>query len=305
MLSLIASPAGTALLALGVGVVLTLNVAQATQNRNLRAELEQLTEAKTLVLSLAVVLLGGMAALQWQRVEAGRLRQALDTARATQAARREKAVEARRPTARPAHALAANAPDTVPSHDRGAESTPAATRRLSRLSPGGHRDPVPLKGRDPEQGFVRLENFADVGQATPSAAFQTAIWAVTKGNYEALAPLLTMSPDARARLQQYLDGLPRESRQKFGSPEQVIGLLMAMDILKNDALQIAGTVNGDRNHATIDVRRHANGKVQASGKKRIPLERGPSGWRLSISDAMMDDIPSALAQASLYLAPPK
>ena len=157
--------------------------------------------------------------------------------------------------------------------------------------------------RDPEKGIVRLEHFRNLGRATPSAAFQTAVWAVTKGQDDALAPLFALSPLGRQKLQAIWDNLPPETRARFDPPEKVLGLFLALDVLDAERLQIIGEDAPSSGQAMLRVRQLKNGRIQPTERK-IPFQRGPDGWQFVIPDAMIDGLPEALASASLHIAPP-
>jgi hypothetical protein len=51
----------------------------------------------------------------------------------------------------------------------------------------------------------------------------------------------------------------------------------------------------------LQVSRFKNGRVQ--GEKRIPLRQGATGWQLVIPDRMIETLPQAIAEASLYVPP--
>lgn len=239
--------------------------------------------------TLIVITVAAAAEVVWQWVEMKELRQAVQMARVlNQQFKQSVAKGEREATLRALRAAQAQRVQT----------------QTARAQPGPRAAPLALDpdSRDPEKNFVRLENFQNVGQATPSAAFQTLIWAVRVGDDNALSPLLELSPPGRAKLQTYLDGLPAESKEKFGRPEKVVGLLLAMDWLKNEALQIGETSFTGADEAQLTIQRYSNGRAQRA--RKLPLHRGATGWRLPLTDAMLDDIPAGIAEASLHVSPP-
>ena len=66
-----------------------------------------------------------------------------------------------------------------------------------------------VNNRDPERGMTRLENFRNVGQNTPGAAFQTFVWAAMKGEDEKLAGMITFSGAAREKAEAVVAALTR------------------------------------------------------------------------------------------------
>jgi RNA polymerase sigma factor (sigma-70 family) len=77
------------------------------------------------------------------------------------------------------------------------------------------------------KGLKPAESMANLGRATPRDAFETLTWATNGGNVAAVADVMTLSADARAKLEDIFAGLPPETQAKFGSPEQLIANLMA------------------------------------------------------------------------------
>jgi hypothetical protein len=85
--------------------------------------------------------------------------------------------------------------------------------------PSANRAPMPVVSRAPdrvpENDLIRIEDFQNAGQGSPSAAFQTFVWAVAKDDVSALKPLLAISPAGREKLRQFWSELPAESRARF------------------------------------------------------------------------------------------
>ena len=123
--------------------------------------------------------------------------------------------------------------------------------------------------RDPEQGLVRLENFREVGQATPAAAFQTFGWAALKGEDDKLAQLIAFSADARAKTEAVVAALPEAARAKYSTPEKRAALFFAAALTAQPAAQIVATDFQDAQHVTLGVRGLTD-KVQ-----KVPLQRAP------------------------------
>jgi len=157
--------------------------------------------------------------------------------------------------------------------------------------------------RDPEKGPVRVGDFRDAGQATPSAAFQTAIWALATENYAALPPLLEISPAGREKLRAMVARMDAAAQARYDPPEKIVGLLMARDLLDEEGYAIAGMSEPDASgQVKLSVLRVRNGRENKLEKK-LPFRRGPTGWQLPITDKMIDTIPSFLESASMYVTP--
>lgn len=157
--------------------------------------------------------------------------------------------------------------------------------------------------RDPEKGPVRLEHFQDKGRATPSAAFQTAVWAMTKGVDDALAPLFAVSPAGREKLRTMLAGMTPAMQARFDPPEKIFGLLFATEIFQDDGFKIGLVSKPDSaGQVRLTVLRARNGSKNMQDKL-YPFQLGPGGWQLPISDEMVDALPGMLAQLSMYVPP--
>jgi RNA polymerase sigma factor (sigma-70 family) len=76
-------------------------------------------------------------------------------------------------------------------------------------------------------GLKSADSCTNAGRATPRAAFETYTWATNGGNVAAVADLVTLPPEARAKLEQIFAQLPPDAQAKFGSPDQLIATVLA------------------------------------------------------------------------------
>ena len=241
---------------------------------------------RILIASVPVMIaLVGLAAFAWQRESGHRLQEEI-------ARRRETARAADRLTGENQRLrdLLAVPGSAIPTQNVQAEIA----------QPRPTRPPLPARAERPPQ-FTRIEQFQNSGQATPSAAFQTLVWAVAKADEAALAPLLGISPSGQEKLSAVWNNLPAESRSRFKEPVQLLTLLLAMDILGEDGYEIVGEMPQAGGGVLLRVNRITHGRLQ--GEKRLPLQQGPAGWQFAIPDNLIEKLPEALAQASLYVAP--
>lgn len=175
----------------------------------------------------------------------------------------------------------------------------AKSPRSSPMAFGDHY----TENRDPEKGPVRLEHFSNLGQATPSAAFQTLIWAIISEENDALVPLFAISPAGRAKLREILAPMSPAIKEQYSPPEKLVGMLAARDFLDEEGFEIAGTSPPDNEgRAILRVLRVRNGRKNKLEKK-YPLQLGPTGWQLPITDKMIDEIHGVLESANMYIAP--
>jgi hypothetical protein len=142
------------------------------------------------------------------------------------------------------------------------------------------------RNRDPEKAPVLLENFQNVGQATPSAAFQTLAWAVMKGDPRALAGSVALSDPARLKAEAWLASLPELDRPMW-SPEKLAALFIAGILTEVPALQIREViVENDGQDAVVSLYiPQAKAKEAA---QRVPMHLGPIGWQVIVSEQQID-----------------
>ncbi|MEO6569233.1 MAG: hypothetical protein ABIO94_10770 [Opitutaceae bacterium] len=137
--------------------------------------------------------------------------------------------------------------------------------------------------RDPEKGPMPLEYFQNVGQQTPTAAFQTLVWAALKGEDAVLTGVVGLSPEARVKAGALLARMPELDRGQW-TPEK-LGTLFVSEMLNEiPALQIVAETreNGGRK-ATLTVHLPSVSKLKEA-TIQIPLERDTSGWKVIVSE---------------------
>lgn len=139
-----------------------------------------------------------------------------------------------------------------------------------------------VNGRDPEKGLVRLENFRNVGQATPSAAFQTFVWAAMKGEDARLAGMIVMDAAAREKGLAVVAALPEEARAKFPTPEKLAALFFVSALTGMPSAEIVEILQNDPQHAVLTVRGLTD-KTQ-----KIPMQLEAQGWQVVVPVGMAE-----------------
>ena len=115
----------------------------------------------------------------------------------------------------------------------------AAAAAQTATAPGA-AEVATVKAAPSLQGnLVAYKLWKNVGQATPDAAFETALWAAAGGELENLADLLAFDADARSRAATAFAGLPESIRNELGTPERLIALLVADDVPLGHATVVA------------------------------------------------------------------
>jgi hypothetical protein len=142
--------------------------------------------------------------------------------------------------------------------------------------------------RDPTQAMTRLEFLSDSGRATPEAALQTLIWAALKGRESELAACVSLDPAARAKAESLLANLSPDARAKYGTPEQLVGLVFSNGVLEATAVQFVTTsLAADGDHATLTLRIRANSREKDT---KIPMIRSAAGWSMTVAEKQIDVI---------------
>jgi hypothetical protein len=159
------------------------------------------------------------------------------------------------------------------------ETAVEENRPPPRETGGERRAAGTAANRDPEKGLVALENFRNVGRASPGAAFQTAIWAIVKGDDDTLAHALALTDTARKKADTLLADLPDPVRAKYASPEKLVGVFFSAGVLIGaDGFQIVGQDYDDTSHATVRLRT-SDGKDDT-----FSMQLGPSGWQMVVGE---------------------
>jgi hypothetical protein len=142
------------------------------------------------------------------------------------------------------------------------------------------------RNRDPEKGAVLLENFQKAGQSTPSAAFQTLVWAVMKGDEPALVRVVALSDSARVEATAWLESLPESDRAKW-SPEKLAALFITAILTEVPALQIKEVAFESGGQKAI-VSLYVPQAKAKEGAQRVPMQLGPGGWQVIVSEQQIE-----------------
>jgi len=142
--------------------------------------------------------------------------------------------------------------------------------------------------RDPTKAMTRPEFLTDAGRATPEAAFQTLVWAAMKGREPEMAACVSLDGAARAKAESFLATLSPEAHAKYGTPEQLVGLVFSNGVLESSAVQfVASTLAADGDHVTLAVRVRANSR---ESETKIPMVRSADGWAMAVGEKQIDVI---------------
>lgn len=149
---------------------------------------------------------------------------------------------------------------------RYAEKTEHAAREAAQLE----------HNRDPRLGPVRPEHFKNLGRATPTAAFQTLVWAGMAGDEAEIARLCSAPEKARAEAKALIAGLPEAARATW-TPEKLAALWVSGAFTEMAALQIVGERFEDPNSAVVSFRIQGRDDVE-----NVKLRLSPTGWQVML-----------------------
>lgn len=139
------------------------------------------------------------------------------------------------------------------------------------------------RNRDPEKALVRLEHFANVGGATPRAAYQTAVWAAIHGDDAALRGMIAFDAVAREKAEALLANLPAETRARYATPEALAGVFFSLTVLSGtESVQLLSSQFDGTDQATQQI---ITGDGRFLGQR---MSRGPAGWRMLVSESEVD-----------------
>ncbi len=157
-------------------------------------------------------------------------------------------------------------------------TVPAA--ELARLRPTPEEI---ARNRDPEKALVRLEHFANVGVATPHAAYQTAVWAAMHGDDAALQGAIAFDAVAWEKAEALLARLPAEARARYPTPEALAGVFFSLKVLSGtESVQLLSPQFDGTDQATQQI---ITGDGRFLGQR---MSRGPAGWRMLVSESEVD-----------------
>jgi len=183
--------------------------------------------------------------------------------------------------------------ELAPMREENCRLRAAAARAEAARETGSEARAMGTANHDPEKGLVALENFRNIGRASPDTAFQTAIWAIVDGDDDMLADVIALTDAARKKADGLLAELPDTARAKYASPEKLVGLFFSAGVLIDaDGFQIVGQDYADARHATVRLR------TDRGKDDKFPMQLGPNGWQLIVPE-------NAISVIELMLKYPK
>ena len=137
--------------------------------------------------------------------------------------------------------------------------------------------------------------WSNAGRATPSAAFETALWAASGGDIDTLAQSMILEADARAKAAVLLEGLPEAGRAEYRSPERLVALLTAKDVPMG-SMQVLGQAQQGPEKVKMVVRlQQTDGSAKTTS---LTLRQDAGEWRLVVPPSVVDKYAAMLKGAS-------
>lgn len=166
-----------------------------------------------------------------------------------------------------------------------AAAAKAAAIRAAAEAGGGH---VPTEKPQLGPGMLPVEAMADVGRASPSAAAQTMLWALQRGDVKDAAAVLAFDPADRAKLEAFIATLPEKFRQDYSTPEQVMAFVMSGSPRPVAGVQLLNTSQPD---ATTEIH-HVQVQYQGGEVKQddVTFKKDADGWKQLVATPTVDRV---------------
>ena len=137
-------------------------------------------------------------------------------------------------------------------------------------------------------GFKSASEWRNSGNTTPSHAYETYVWAIDHADMGALASVLAITPEQKAKLAAIFSSLPDDARETYGSPEMMFALLYAnRNPVWFSATDVSGEIlqfGGAATRLTVDLQ-YPGGQIR---EHEFYLARSGDGWKKYISNEEAD-----------------
>ena len=137
-------------------------------------------------------------------------------------------------------------------------------------------------------GMISMDLMANAGRATPSATAQTIAWALRQADFKVVASALTFDAPERAKLEAFIATLPDKIRTEYGTPEEVVALVMAGSPKPIAGVQLLNRTQPDADTEIQVVQwQYQTGEVQ---QNELKFHRDADGWKQVVSPALTDRV---------------
>jgi hypothetical protein len=128
--------------------------------------------------------------------------------------------------------------------------------------------------------LVPAKEWKNAGWDTPAAAIETFFWAALAGEVKAVSDFILVPDEERTKVDAWFATLSESTRQQYGTPEKLLGLMMAKDAGPLSGMQMLGQRPVNETDVMMKVRFGTNdGDVDDA---EYLLRRTPAGYRLVV-----------------------
>lgn len=131
------------------------------------------------------------------------------------------------------------------------------------------------------------EAWSNSGRLTPLSTFRSAVWAVTQGDIDVLAGLISFDPAGRTLIDALFARLPPETQANHRSAEAVFATLLAARVPQD--LTSAEVVASPLSQANEEILRLRLNRAHAPTKEaNFHFKRDAEGWRIVVPTAVVE-----------------
>ena len=140
--------------------------------------------------------------------------------------------------------------------------------------------PIPVK-------LIPANEWKNAGRATPNAAVETLLWAAAGGDVDTLSKAILLDASAQTKAQALFARLPEAAQAQYGSPDNLIALMIAKDGASVTGMQILGQRDLAPDIVGVRVRlgMEDDGKTQEQG---FGFKSSATGLQLIVTDKLVD-----------------
>ncbi|HTZ19906.1 MAG TPA: sigma-70 family RNA polymerase sigma factor [Opitutaceae bacterium] len=166
----------------------------------------------------------------------------------------------------------------------------AAAKKASTVRASSETTPVRAAGAGGAlaPGMISVDLMANAGRATPAAAAQTMVWAMQRGDTKTVASVIDFEPPERAKLEAFIATLPEKVRTDYGTPEELIAMVMSGSPRPIVGVQLLSQTQPDADTEIHSVQlQYQSGEVR---QDEIKFRRDADGWKQVVSPALVDRV---------------
>jgi hypothetical protein len=165
----------------------------------------------------------------------------------------------------------------------------AARGALEKLGPA---NAPPQKAAN---AVVPIGSWKPSGNASPDAAFESVLWAATRGEVDRLAALIAFDPPSRAAADALFQGLSDADRAQYGTPERVVATMLAGSLPANLSAMEKLNGSGSADYASLWMKlQRSDGTFKETD---FQFQREADGWRLLVPAGVVNAYAKSLASS--------